>query len=290
MRISQLYQGTSPSISIEVFPPKSPTGDPALWETVERLSVYRPAFVSCTYGAGGSTRTRTLDICEEIQARFELTATAHFTCVGATREELIEWLAEAGTRGIANIMALRGDPPKGAENFEPVAGGLSHANELVALIRRHFPDLGVGVAGYPEVHPEAPSAQVDLENLKRKVDAGADAIFTQLFFDNDAFLSFRDRAAQAGINCPIVPGIMPITEYSRIQRITSMCGSTIPDALAGRLESAQDDANAQFQIGVNHAIEQCRQLLQSGVPGIHFYVLNRSSACSQILDALGKPD
>jgi len=287
MRLADAYQPGEFGLSIEIFPPKSEDGDNALMTALERLAVYGPAFVSCTYGAGGTTRTRTVDWCRKIQEQLQLPATAHFTCVGASRAELIEWLSFAATHGIRNIMALRGDPPQGSDTFEPAADGLVHANELVELIRQHQPEMGVGVAGYPEGHPESSSLEVDLENLKRKVDAGADAVFTQLFFDNQAFLKFRDRCQQGGISVPIVPGIMPITEFSRIQRITSMCGATIPASLAERLEAVQDDQKAQFEIGVEFAIEQCRQLIDASVAGIHFYVLNRSQACRRILESLG---
>jgi methylenetetrahydrofolate reductase (NADPH) len=287
MRICDVYRTRRFGLSIEVFPPKSEQGDAALWETVERLRRFDPAFVSCTYGAGGSTRLRTVEICRTIQERFGLTATAHFTCVGSTREELHAWLAHAIENGIGNIMALRGDPPQGAGGFQTVVGGLSHANELVALIRADHPELGIGVAGYPEKHPEAIDAAADLANLKRKVDAGADAVFTQLFFANDNFLRFRDACTNAGITVPIVPGIMPITEFARIKRITSMCGAVFPAELASRLEAVQEDAAAQFEIGVEYAIDQCRELISAGVPGMHFYVLNKSQACERILEALG---
>lgn len=288
MRIRDVYASRF-GLSIEVFPPKSEQGDAALWDTLERLRRFDPAFVSCTYGAGGTTRTRTIDICSTIQDRFGLAATAHFTCVGSTNAELVEWLELAQRSGIGNIMALRGDPPQGATDFQPVAGGLRHANELVELIRRHHPEIGIGVAGYPEKHPEARDATSDLANLKRKVDAGADAVFTQLFFANDSFLRFRDTCTQAGITVPIVPGIMPITEFARIRRITAMCGAVIPSELASRLEAAQDDAEAQLEIGVDYAITQCRELLDAGVPGLHFYVLNKSQAGERILEALQLP-
>jgi methylenetetrahydrofolate reductase (NADPH) len=287
MRIAEIYRTRPFGLSIEVFPPKSEQGDAALWETIERLAKFDPAFVSCTYGAGGSTRTRTVDICRTIQERFRLTATAHFTCVGSTRDELHEWLEIARGAGIGNIMALRGDPPQGATAFKPVEGGLRYANELVSLIRQHHPQLGIGVAGYPEKHPEAPDAATDLANLKRKVDSGADAVFTQLFYANENFLRFREAAQRAGIRVPIVPGIMPITEFARIKRITAMCGAFFPEELASRLEAVQDDPAAQFEIGVDYAIDQCRELIEAGVPGMHFYVLNKSQACERILDALG---
>jgi methylenetetrahydrofolate reductase (NADPH) len=287
MRIGEIYHPGEFGLSFEIFPPKASDQDATLFDNVGRLARYRPAFVSCTYGAGGSTRVRTLDLCVEMQRRLGLTATAHFTCVGSTREELREWLATAQRSGITNIMALRGDPPAGQTEFQQVAGGLRFANELVGLIRGEFPQFGIGVAGYPEKHPQAPSAEVDLENLKRKVAAGADAVFTQLFFVNDNFFRFRERYAAAGIRAPLVPGIMPITNFAQIKRITSMCGAILPTDLASQLESTQDDKEAQFRIGVDYAIRQCRELVAAGIPGIHFYVLNRSAACEQILDAMG---
>ena len=271
---------------MEVFPPKTPDGDATLHQALERLAVYRPAFISCTYGAGGSTRDRTIDWCIGIQQRFAVTATAHLTCVDSSRNDMIEWLAAAHDRGIRNIMALRGDPPQGQSSFQTVGGGLQHANELVSLIREQLPDVGIGVAGYPEKHPESPDAATDLENLKRKVDAGADAVFAQLFYVNDSFFDFRDRYERASVGVPLIPGIMPITEFARIKRITSLCGAVFPNDLATRLQAVQNDKPAQLQIGVEHAIRQCRQLIERGVPGIHFYVLNRSRACEEILNAL----
>ncbi len=287
MRIKDMYHAGRCGVSIEVFPPKSADGDEGLLRTLERLAPYQPVFISCTYGAGGTTRTRTLDWCVAIQKRFGLTATAHFTCVGADRSQIAEWLDLANEKGIANIMALRGDPPQGQPSFEPAAGGFRYARELVAFIRERRPQAGIGVAGYPEKHPEAADLSTDLEHLKQKVEAGADAVFTQLFYVNRSFWDFRDRYVAAGIRVPLVPGIMPITEFGRIRRITSLCGATIPADLASRLEAAQDDAEAQFEIGVDYAVQQCRELVDSGVPGIHFYVLNRSKACEMILDALG---
>lgn len=289
MRMRDIYQPGRCGLSIEVFPPKTEGGDAALWETIERLRRFSPQFVSCTYGAGGSTRTRTVEICRTIQQRFGLTATAHFTCVGSTRQELLDWLDFATRSGIHNIMALRGDPPQGTTEFRPPPGGLSHANELVELIRSVHPEVGIGVAGYPEKHPEAPDLQTDLRHLQRKVAAGADAVFTQLFFINRRFLEFRDLCAAAGITVPIIPGIMPITEFARIKRITSLCGAIIPDDLAARLEAAQDDKARQLDIGVEYAVAQCRELLSEGVAGLHFYVLNRSEATERILDALDWP-
>lgn len=289
MRIRDIYAGGQFGLSIEIFPPKTPEGDESLRQTLRELSPFCPAFVSCTYGAGGSTSKRTVEWCQEIQNACKVPATAHFTCVGSTRDELIEWLRFAWAAGVRNIMALRGDAPVGQTEFKAVAGGLKHANELVQLIREHFPEMGIGVAGYPEKHPEAPNFDLDLQNLIRKVKAGADAVFTQLFFDNANFLRFRDLLDREGLNVPVIPGIMPITEFARIQRITALCGAVIPRELAARLEAVKDDKSAQYEIGVEYATTQCQELIQHGVPGIHLYCLNKSHACTRILQALRKP-
>jgi len=285
--LRDIYSNGIFGLSVEIFPPKTPAGDADLLETLEELSRYRPAFVSCTYGAGGSTRGRTIDWCRTIQQRFSLPATAHFTCVGSSRAELVDWLAEAKSAGVKNIMALRGDVPQGETTFQVATDGLRYAAELVGLIKQHFPEFGIGVAGYPEKHPEAQSLEIDREHLRQKVAMGADAVFTQLFFVNDNFYRFRDAAAKAGIDKPIIPGVMPITSFDRIKRITAMCGAIFPEDLASRLEDVKSDADAQFDVGVEYAIEQCRDLLEAGVPGMHFYVLNKSQACSRIFDALG---
>lgn len=282
-----MYGSQRFGLSIEIFPPKTEQGDAALFEHLERLKVFQPVFISCTYGAGGSTQTRTVELCQRIQNDFGLPATAHFTCVGSTVAELNDWLTYATQAGVRNIMALRGDPPQGQKSFQAIDGGLQHANELVALIRQHIPEVGIGVAGYPEKHPECVDAATDLANLKRKVDAGADAVFTQLFYENANFLRFREDYEAAGISVPLIPGIMPITSFARIKRITAMCGAVFPESLSSRLEAVQEDDEAQFEIGVDYAITQCRELIEAGAPGMHFYVLNKSQACERILDALG---
>ena len=287
MRMRDMYQGGRCGVSIEIFPPKSPDGDESLRRALERLAPYAPVFISCTYGAGGTTRSRTIEWCDEIQKRFGVVATAHFTCLGGSTNEIEDWLDQAIRSNIRNIMALRGDPPAGETVFRPAPGGLRYAIELVAMIRKRHPEVGIGVAGYPEKHQESPDLQSDLEHLKGKVEAGADAVYTQLFYSNDSFFNFRDRYHRLGIKVPLIPGIMPITEFSRIKRITSLCGATIPRELGARLEAAQDDVQAQFEIGVSYAVQQCDELLRAGVPGIHFYVLNRSKACETILDDLG---
>ena len=284
--LSQIFQSDSPVISIEIFPPKTERGDELLFESLDCLTPYQPAFISCTYGAGGTTQSRTLELCQEIQRRYQIPATSHCTCVGSTREQLQQWLENAVAAGVQNIMALRGDAPQGEAEFKAVTGGLSYANELVSLIRERHPELGIGVAAYPEKHLEAPDLATDLQNLKRKIDAGANAAFSQLFFVNENFFQFRDLYTAAGCQIPLVPGIMPITEFARIKRITAMCGAIFPPDLSARLEAVQDDEQAQLEIGVEHATRQCEELLAQGAPGIHFYALNKSQACQMILDNL----
>lgn len=285
MHIRDAYPSGQLGISFELFPPKDPAGDDALFRAAERLIRHKPAFFTCTYGAGGTTRDRTLDICSQIQTRFGVAATAHFTCVGSSKDELLAWLEMAKKQGIENIMTLRGDVPADT----PLrADGLKYANELVALIKEYFPQFGIGVAGYPEKHQEAPSAEEDLQNLKRKVDAGADAVYTQLFFENSRFFAFYEKYLSAGIKVPLIPGIMPITEFARIKRMAEMCGAHFPADLCNKLEAAKDDKDLQLQIGVEHAAKQCQELISQGVPGIHFYALNLSKACREVLRLLGR--
>lgn len=257
-----------------------------MYATVEDLTAFRPDFFTCTYGAGGSTRDKTLEIVTQVKRRFGLPVASHLTCVGSTVDQLRTYLREAIDQGVDYIVALRGDPPKGETAFKPVAGGLSYANELVELIRREFRNLGIAVAGYPEVHQEAPSAEVDLANLKRKVDAGADVIVTQLFYQNADYFRFVDRAREAGIRIPIVPGILPVTNLAQIQRITSLCKACLPDELVSEL-GKREDADWQFQAGVDFATRQVAELLERGAPGVHFYVLNKSAATAKVLEGVG---
>lgn len=273
--------------SFEVFPPKTAEGLAAVYATVEELCRFEPAFISVTYGAGGSTRDQSLEIADAIRRQFGIPVTAHFTCVGSTLAEIRNWLRRADDLGIENIMALRGDPPKGQEKFTATEGGLRYAVELVTLIRREFPRFGIGVAGYPETHVEALSPAADLDNLRAKVAAGGDAVFTQLFYDNADFLAFRDRCAGIGIDVPIVPGLLPVLSLKQVQRITSLCGSKLPDALVRQLAACEDDPAAMVEVGVNHCAEQCKGLLAAGVPGVHFYVLNRADHIRRILGKLG---
>ncbi|MDD5558883.1 methylenetetrahydrofolate reductase [NAD(P)H] [Candidatus Methylomirabilis sp.] len=286
MKIVDVYGIGKFGLSFEIFPPKTETGESQLFAALEALMAHRPSFVSCTYGAAGSTQDKTLELTTRIGKIFGVTTAAHRTCVGSTVEEIRQWLKEAVDLGIENIVALRGDPPKGQVEFKKSEGGLAYANELVTLIRQEFPHLSIAVAGYPETHQEAPSPAVDLANLKRKVKAGADAVLTQLFYDNRDFFEFRRRYEEAGITVPLIPGILPVVNLDQIQRITSMCGATIPVSFLAELEANRDDPDGQASVGVRYAIRQCRELLDAGIPGLHFYLLNKSEATFQILQAL----
>ena len=287
MRVSEAYGPGKLGLSFELFPPKTAAGDAALFGHLDELIAFRPSFVTCTYGAGGSTRQKTLDIVAEVRRRYGCSVASHLTCVGSTVADLRTYLADAHERQIENIVALRGDPPKGDDSFRQTAGGLRYANELVALIHAEFPQFGIAVAGYPETHQEAPSVEADLENLKRKVDAGGEAVITQLFYDNADLFRFRDRCRRAGIGVPIVPGILPITNLAQIQRITSLCKARLPGDLIAALEQAGDGEAEQFEVGVEFATRQVRELLDGGVPGVHFYVLNKSPAAVRVLQAVG---
>ncbi len=289
MKFIDAYGSGRFGLSFEIFPPKTPAGEQGLFDAIQALTEFDPSFVTCTYGAGGSTREKTLELASAIRQRFGVSTAAHLTCVGSSHADLRAWLAEATARRIENIVALRGDPPLGQSRFIPVDGGPAHADDLVALIRREFPHFGVAVAGYPETHLEAVSPAADLANLKRKVEAGADLVITQLFYDNRDFFAFRARYEQAGIRVPLVPGILPIINAAQIQRITSMCGAKLPRALVAELEANREDPEAELEIGVAHAIRQCRELLDRGVPGLHFYVLNKATAPARILQALCLP-
>ena len=286
MSLASIYSDSQCAISFELFPPKTDEGRQTLYKNVRRLSEFKPRFFTCTYGAGGSTQGTTLDVCEEVKKISGLPVASHLTCVNATTEQLESYLSEAKQRGTDYIVALRGDPPKGSEKFEAVDGGLRYANELVDLIRDKFAtDFGIAVAGYPEVHQEAPDAPTDLQNLKRKVDSGADIVITQLFYNNDDFYRFRDSCVAAGINIPIVPGVLPVTNFKQAKRIASMCKAAIPNELESAMTES-DDAKYQFEVGVEHARKQTIDLIENDVAGIHYYVLNKSDAAEKLLDGL----
>jgi methylenetetrahydrofolate reductase (NADPH) len=285
--IKDAYTGSRLGLSFELFPPKTPESEAVMWRTVDELMAFEPAMITCTYGAGGSTRGTTLDVLKGVLARHDLPVASHLTCVGSSIDELRDYLRESLAIGVAAIVALRGDPPKGETAFQPVDGGLRYASELVALVRSEFPEFGILVAGYPETHQEAVSAQADLENLRRKCDAGGDVVVTQLFYDNTDFFRFRDRCADLGITSPIVPGVMPVTNYSQVRRIASLCKAQLPDGFTRSFEAAGDDEAAQFEAGVTYAARQVEELIAAGVPGIHFYVLNKSPATIRVLDHVG---
>jgi methylenetetrahydrofolate reductase (NADH) len=288
MRIGDAYDRAF-GLSFELFPPKTPAGEEELFRHLPDLVAYRPSYITCTYGAGGSTRQKTLDIVQRVHAKFGCAVASHLTCVGSTVDDLRAYLAEARRRGVANIVALRGDPPKGETQFTAIEGGFRYANELVQLIRGEFPDFGIAVAGYPEVHQEAPNAEADLVNLCRKVDAGADVVITQLFYCNDDFFDFRDRCVSAGIRVPIVPGILPVTNLAQIRRITSLCGAKLPPEFVSALEAFDERPDDQFEVGVEFATRQVQALVDAGVPGVHFYVLNKSPATCRVLRDLVRP-
>jgi len=283
MKLSAVYGPGKFGLSFELFPPKNEAGESELFLHLAELAAFEPSYITCTYGAGGSTRAKTLEIVERVRERFGCPVASHLTCVGSTIEELREYLAEARRRGVDHIVALRGDPPKGETTFKAVDGGLRYASELTALVRREFPDFGIAVAGYPETHVEALSPEADLENLKRKVDAGGEIVITQLFYFNDDFFRFRERCERLGIQAPIVPGILPVTNLAQIRRITSLCGAKLPPRFVADLEARTDRAEEQFEIGVEFATRQTQELLDANVPGIHFYVLNKSHATCRVL-------
>jgi methylenetetrahydrofolate reductase (NADPH) len=276
--LSALFAQRRPLRSIEFFPPKDDSGVEALRQTAAALKSVSPDFVSVTYGAGGSTRQRTAQVSGFLKKDFGFTVMPHLTCVGHTREELNAVADSIHADGFRNIMTLRGDPPKGSTEFKATADGLRYANELVSLLKARHPDFCLGVGGYPEKHPEAPSTEVDLVNLKRKVDAGADFVTTQLFFDNASYYRFVDTCRAAGITVPIVPGIMPVLSLKQIQRFTSMCGTTLPATLIRRLEAAGETAEIVEAVGIDWALGQIRDLLARGAPGYHLYILNRAKS------------
>jgi len=277
--------GQKPTFSFEFFPPKDAEGVERLFETIAELGPYAPDYVSVTYGAAGSTQRLTVELVRRIKQEVGIEAMAHLTCVGATRDDLAGVLGELRSGGIDNVIALRGDPPRGETTFKQTAGGFAHAAELVALTRARF-DFCIAAACYPEKHTESPDAESDLRHLKAKVDAGVDFLITQLFFDNADYFRFVERARQSGITVPIVAGIMPITNLSQVKRFTALCGSSIPHPLLEKLEACGADADAVRALGVEHATAQCKDLLARGAPGIHFYTLNRSLATRHILDRL----
>jgi methylenetetrahydrofolate reductase (NADPH) len=286
VRVDEIIAGSGePLFSFEFFPPQTDEGERNLRATLEDLRAFEPDFVSVTYGAGGSTRGRTVELTHWIKQELGIEAMAHLSCVGSTREELRGILTGMERAGIDNVLALRGDPPRGQTEWTPHPGGLKYSTELAALITESYP-FAVGAACFPEVHPEAPDMAHDLRFLRQKVDSGASFLITQLFFDNELYFRFVEEARAAGIEVPIIPGIMPVTNVAQIKTITGMCKATIPDRMLEALEWRAADTDAVHQLGVAYATLQCAELLARGAPGIHFYTLNRSHATRAILSAL----
>jgi methylenetetrahydrofolate reductase (NADPH) len=285
MRINDLLATDGPVFSIEFFPPRTPEGVTQLFETVEALKPLGPDYVSVTYGAGGSTRDGTVEIATRIKREHDLEVMAHLSCVGETREGLIAILDRFRDAGIENVLALRGDPPRGEAEFRRPKGGLSSAAELAGFIDERY-EFTIGGACFPEVHPEAASLEADLDYLKTKVGAGARFLITQLFFDNRVYFDFVSAARAHGIDVPIIPGVIPIASYGQVARICALCDATIPPDLAEAMEGLGGDAEAEALLGVAYAAQQCEELLAGGAPGIHFYALNRAPGTRAVLSAL----
>lgn len=285
MRIIDCFGAGRHVFSFEFFPPKTEEGVRSLFRTIAELAPLNPAFVSVTYGAGGSTRALTVDLVSRIKREIGIEAMAHLTCVGHTVDEIAAILDELAARGIENVLPLRGDPPRGETAFVPPPGGFAYAQELVRFIRPRYSFCLAG-ACYPEGHLECPDKDEDLRHLKEKVDSGVDFLITQLFFEAEVYFRFVERARAIGISQPVVPGIMPVTNVAQIERFTAICGAHIPEALRARLDAVRDDEARVVQIGIDWATRQCEELLAGGAPGIHFYTLNRSLATRQIFTNL----
>jgi methylenetetrahydrofolate reductase (NADPH) len=289
MKINSIPFENGPIYSFEFFPPKNDDGFSQLFETIGNLKSWNPGYVSVTYGAGGSTRSKTIELATRIKHDIGIETMAHLTCAGHDRGELHAILSQLQEAGIDNILALRGDPPQGDSHFVKTENGFEYANELVAFIKKNF-SFCIGVAGYPEGHVESTDRKQDLLHLKRKIDAGADFIVTQLFFDNKYYFEFVENIRQMGIELPVIPGIMPILNGKQIRRFTKMCGASLPDSLNSRLEEVLEDNEAVRAIGIEYAKGQCEELIKKGAPGIHFYTLNRSRATLAILEHLTQLD
>ena len=287
MKIRNILQEKR-TVSCEFFPPREEDGIPAVFRAIDRISAFNPDFISVTYGAGGSTRDFTERITMQVKQESNLEVMAHLTCVAQTREEVHSVLDRLDEAGVENVIALRGDPPRGQENFVAAEGGFGHATELIDHIRANF-DFGLAAACYPEGHTESPDLDSDIRYAKEKVEKGADFLITQLFYDNKYFFEFMDRAHRAGIDVPVIPGVLPILNTAQIRRFTSLCGATIPPELDSKLDRFAEDDNAVRDLGVEYASRQVEELWENGVPGIHFYVLNRSYSVSRILANLDLP-
>ena len=280
------FSPTPVGVSFEFFPPKTAEMELKLWQVVERLAPLGPPFVSVTYGAGGSTRERTHAMVRRIRHETALEPAAHLTCVGASRDEIDDIVRDYWATGIRHLVALRGDPPAGTGGYVPHPGGYAYAADLVAGIRR-VADFEISVAAYPETHPQAANAAADIDNLKRKIDAGATRAITQYFFEAEVFLEFRERAAKAGITVPIVPGIMPVTNFAQMVRFSAGCGATVPASLARTFEGLDQDPETRRMVATSVAVDLVRQLQAEGVQDFHFYTSNRAELPVAICHMLG---
>jgi len=287
MRISDLLASGEPVVSFEFFPPKTDAGMEALYRTIAALKPCGPSFVSVTYGTGGGSRNLTIDLVERVKGELGIETLAHLTCADANQGDILIMCRRLATAGIENVLALRGDPPEGATVFPRPDGGFAHANELIEFIHEEGFDFCVGAACYPEGHPETPDLEDDLGHLKHKVDGGVDFLISQLFFDNQEYVAFVRRARRAGITVPILPGLMPVTNVTQIERFTKTCGARIPQELFRRLKIVEQDPAAVVATGVYWTAVQARRLLETGAPGVHFYTLNKSSATLAVHAALG---
>lgn len=286
-KIKEIFQQKRRTYSFELFPPKTEQGFQNLLHTIRELAILKPDFISCTYGAGGGSRAKTLDVVEHIQDKHGIIGLAHLTCVLHTKEEIKNVLDDIQSRRIENILALRGDPPKENPDWKPGENNLHYSSELCAFIRQHFGDMfTIAVAGFPEGHLLCPDRDQDAQYLKKKTDAGADFVITQLFFDNQDYFDYVQRLRRLGVNNRIIPGIFPITNYSNLIKFCSLCGANVTSEIRQIFEPLQDDAEATFQAGIDFAIRQCRSLLQDGAPGLHFYCMNKTSPTDKIFKAV----
>lgn len=286
MKISDIFSNSARTFSFEFFPPKDEISAVDFGINVGQLLKLNPSFVSVTYGAGGSNQERTFSLVEFLQNKIGLNTMAHYTCVGSSRERVSRDMEYLQNIGIENVMLLRGDPPKGSTGFTTNENGFSFASELIAFVKQQPYDFSIGAAANPEKHPEAPSMDDYLTKLRIKCDAGANFLITQLFFDNNAYFDFVKRARHAGITCRIIPGIIPLTSYKQIKRFVDMAATSFPADLLNKMEKYQDNAEKAYQIGIDHAIRQCVDLLENGAPGIHFYTLNKSRAAVEVFESL----
>lgn len=286
MKLTEIFNQGKSTLSFEFFPPKTADQEKHLFEVIEQLKTYKPDFVSVTYGAMGKTSGKTFFWSKEIKEKHKIEPVVHLTCVAASRKDILSQLNELEKNNMKNILALRGDPPEGMQQFSAPKDGFRFAKELIAYIKENKPDFCLGAAGYPEKHPLADNIMVDVDHLKQKVEAGAEFIITQLFFDNNHFYSFKEKCNKKGIKVPIIPGIMPIVSYKSIKRMTGICGAQIPAKLHAKLEKHKGDKQSILQIGEEQAIEQCRELQKANVPGLHFFVMNQAEPISAILDEL----